>query len=114
MKRLSSVFLAAGILLGTAVNSAIASEAPGVSQSQTAPCAICSVREGAGPEPVAATVEYEGKTYAFCSTACRDEFQREPKRWAQAASAEAPRLDTEPEHRHEDERGRQGGAAAPS
>jgi peroxiredoxin/YHS domain-containing protein len=41
-------------------------------------CAVCSVREGAGPEPVKATAKHEGKEYAFCSTNCRDEFLKNP------------------------------------
>lgn len=44
-----------------------------------APCAVCSVREGAGPEAVRATAKYEGKEYPFCSEKCRDEFLKDPQ-----------------------------------
>lgn len=44
-----------------------------------APCAVCSVREGAGPEAVKATATYEGKTYSFCAEKCRAEFLKDPK-----------------------------------
>lgn len=30
---------------------------------------------------IAATFEYEGKTYGFCSEFCRDEFAKDPKKW---------------------------------
>lgn len=45
-------------------------------------CAICAVTEGSGPEPVAGSVEYEGKTYYFCSAACQEKFALEPADWA--------------------------------
>jgi YHS domain-containing protein len=48
-----------------------------------APCAVCVVREGAGPEPVKATATYEGKEYPFCSEKCRDEFLKNPKAFLQ-------------------------------
>jgi YHS domain-containing protein len=57
---------------------------------QTSPCAICSVREKAGPESVAATWVYQGKTYSFCSEACKAEFQRDPEPWIRAAAEAAP------------------------
>lgn len=37
-------------------------------------CAICAVTEGSGAEPVAATIEHEGKTYYFCSEGCKEKF----------------------------------------
>jgi len=49
-----------------------------------APCAVCSVREGAGPEAVKATATYEGKEYAFCAVKCRDEFLKDPKAFLKA------------------------------
>jgi len=31
-------------------------------------------------EPVAATFEFEGKTYGFCSVYCKESFEKEPKK----------------------------------
>ncbi|MBS2037458.1 redoxin family protein [bacterium] len=45
-------------------------------------CAICAVTEGAGPEAVAATTAHEGKTYYFCSEACKEKFSADPGDWA--------------------------------
>src|SRR5688500_13270719 len=42
-------------------------------------CAVCSVKEGAGPEDVRATARHEGKEYAFCSDNCKKEFLANPK-----------------------------------
>ena len=38
---------------------------------------VCGMRIEA--EDAAATAEYEGKTYYFCSQACRDAFLADPK-----------------------------------
>jgi YHS domain-containing protein len=62
-----------------------AGEATRAEQAKEAPCAVCSVREKAGPEAVAATWEYEGRSYSFCSEACKTEFQQDPKKWTRAA-----------------------------
>ncbi|MCC2670375.1 MAG: Redoxin domain protein, partial [Armatimonadetes bacterium] len=51
-------------------------------------CAVCSVREGSGPEPVKATAKHEGKEYYFCADKCRTEFLKEPSVFLKA---EAPR-----------------------
>ncbi len=51
---------------------------------KSAPCAVCSVREGAGDEPVKATVKLEGKEHYFCSTKCRDEFVKNPAEFLKA------------------------------
>jgi len=32
----------------------------------------------------AATAEYEGKTYKFCSSGCKVTFEKEPKKYLQA------------------------------
>jgi Cu+-exporting ATPase len=78
--------------------------APGASQGQpggaappagrvkapmTAVCAVCGVREKAGPEPVAATYEYQGKTYYFCTQACKEEFCLDPEKWIRSAAEPA-------------------------
>lgn len=57
-----------------------AAEAP-----QRAVCAVCGIREKSGPEPVAATQVYQGKSYYFCTERCRAEFQLDPARWITAA-----------------------------
>jgi|JI10StandDraft_1071094.scaffolds.fasta_scaffold1958131_2 YHS domain-containing protein len=45
-------------------------------------------------EPVAATFEFEGKTYGFCSVYCKESFEKEPKKYldrlAKAAATEQP------------------------
>lgn len=33
-------------------------------------------------EKAAATVEYQGKTYYFCTEACRRQFEQDPARYA--------------------------------
>ncbi|MGH7425660.1 MAG: YHS domain-containing protein, partial [Candidatus Methylomirabilales bacterium] len=38
------------------------------------------------PEEAAATEEYEGKTYYFCSIACHKKFKAEPEKYVQAVS----------------------------
>ena len=37
-----------------------------------------------------ATAEYEGKTYYFCSDACREEFEAYPEQYALGAGAGRP------------------------
>jgi peroxiredoxin len=44
-----------------------------------APCAVCAVKEGAGPEAVKATATYNGKEYSFCSDKCKAEFLKNPE-----------------------------------
>jgi Cu+-exporting ATPase len=53
-------------------------------------CAVCGVREKAGPEPVAATYVYQGKTYYFCKQACKEEFRLDPEKWIKAAADSPP------------------------
>ena len=67
--------LAAGS--ATADDGAVATEA--VASDETAICQVCRVHEGeTDAEPVIASAEYEGKTYGFCSTKCRDTFLEAP------------------------------------
>jgi YHS domain-containing protein len=63
-----------------------AATAPPAKLPEQAPCAVCSVREGAGPEPVRASTVYEGKTYYFCQENCREEFLKNPVEFTRAAS----------------------------
>jgi Cu+-exporting ATPase len=75
------------------VVSAASSEVP---VPKEAVCAVCGVREKAGPEPVAATFVYQGKTYYFCKQACKEEFRLDPEKWIKAAAAApAPSAPTE-------------------
>jgi peroxiredoxin len=41
-------------------------------------CAVCGPREGSGFEDVKARATYKGKSYAFCSLACKVEFLKDP------------------------------------
>lgn len=41
---------------------------------------VCGMR--IDPDDAAATVEHEGKTYYFCSEACRDRFEADPASYA--------------------------------
>ena len=53
-------------------------------------CAVCGPREGAGPERVAATVVYQGRTYYFCKPACLEEFNQDPEHWIRLSQEAAP------------------------
>lgn len=41
---------------------------------------VCGMR--IDPDDAAATAEYEGRTYYFCSEACRDRFEADPASYA--------------------------------
>jgi hypothetical protein len=73
-------------------------------------CAICGPREGAGPEPVRATVEHQGTTYYFCQESCKAEFQQDPARWIKLAREKQPKADP-PGSGHSS---REGGSEVPS
>jgi YHS domain-containing protein len=48
-------------------------------------CAVCAVKEGqTEAETVAATINYQGKTYAFCSADEKAEFINQPSSYADA------------------------------
>jgi len=48
-------------------------------------CVICNRNEGKTyVEPVAATLDYKGKTYAFCNEGEKAEFISNPAKYAQA------------------------------
>lgn len=82
------------------IHAALLSSAnPVLAAPKRAPCAVCSVREGAGPEDVRATVKHEGKEYSFCSTNCRDEFLKNPQEFVKAA---APPTAPEADHKEHD------------
>lgn len=57
---------------------------PAFAAPKKAPCAVCSVREGSGPEAVKATATYEGKEYSFCTEKCRAEFLKNPQAFLKA------------------------------
>ena len=44
---------------------------------------VCAM--GVDPAKAAAASVHDGRTYYFCSTSCRDEFERGPARYAAAA-----------------------------
>jgi YHS domain-containing protein len=76
--------------VGPARGQPAAAPAPtGPATPETAVCAVCGVREKAGPEPVAATFIYQGKTYYFCKQACKEEFRLDPEKWIKAAESGA-------------------------
>lgn len=50
----------------------------GLMAGDQAICAVCGPREGAGFEPVKAHATHKGKSYAFCSLACKVEFLKNP------------------------------------
>ena len=78
---LALAILAVGALTVAPVNPAIA--AP-----KKAPCVVCVVREGAGPETVRATASHGGKEYYFCREECKAEFLKNPSAFLKE---EAPR-----------------------
>lgn len=77
------------LIIGSFTMPAFASETGPAAPVRKAVCAVCGVREKAGPEPVAATWKYRGKTYDFCSDGCKAEFQKEPDHWIKLAAAMA-------------------------
>ena len=60
-------------------------------QTAAPPPEDCLLRRG---ERAAATVQHDGKTYAFRHAACKDEFLTDPERYAQLYDALAE-LDAE-------------------
>jgi len=50
-------------------------------------CAICTVTEGAGPEPSSLSWEFQGTTYYFCRQDCLDKFKAEPQKSAELFAA---------------------------
>ena len=51
----------------------------------SAVCAVCAVKDGsAAKEEVKATLDYKGKTYAFCSEEEKAEFISNPAKYARA------------------------------
>jgi len=39
-------------------------------------------------DQAATTAEYQGQTYYFCTSGCKAEFEKDPKRYAQTAGHE--------------------------
>jgi YHS domain-containing protein len=97
--------LASG-LLGCAQNESAAPQATGTTPAASAPagtaavqvaydpgsikvgdkavCVICNAKEGStAAEEVAETLDYKGKTYAFCNESEKAEFISDPARYAQ-------------------------------
>ncbi len=48
---------------------------------------VCGARIRPGQE--AGSTTYQGKTYRFCSTECRREFERKPKQYTTATASTA-------------------------
>lgn len=54
-----------------------------IKKGDKAHCAVCVVKEGKpGEETVAETLDYQGKTYAFCNEKEKAEFISEPAKYA--------------------------------
>ncbi len=76
---------------GTTTDAGTGTMASGSGGAMTAPaggtdaaavkCAVCGQTGGT---PM--TVAYEGKDFTVCSQACKDAFEKEPAKWAAAAS----------------------------
>jgi len=48
-------------------------------------CAVCGVElKAEGPE---GSCKFQAQDYCFCSKECRDEFQRNPQKYAEQAAA---------------------------
>ncbi len=69
----------------------------GLALAQTpaeAPCATCTAEgKSHGNEPVAATLEYEGKTYYFCHEGCKERFAANPSTYLQKSLGDFGRLE---------------------
>jgi peroxiredoxin len=76
------------LLMATAFVSAAVSTHPisVLAAPKKAPCAVCVVKEGAGPEPVKATATYKGKEYTFCREECKKEFLQNPEAFLKPAA----------------------------
>jgi YHS domain-containing protein len=87
-----SASLLAGCSKGPETSPGTASAAPKVTfayaqgsikKGDKAHCVVCVVKEGSTEEePVAETLDYKGKTYAFCNEKEKAEFISEPARFA--------------------------------
>jgi hypothetical protein len=54
-----------------------------IKKGDKAHCVVCTVKEGnPGEELVAETLDYQGKTYAFCNEKEKAEFISEPAKYA--------------------------------
>jgi len=64
---------------------AVAHALGSVKVGDSAVCAVCAVRDGsAAREEVKATLDYKGRTYAFCSEEEKAEFISNPAKYAGA------------------------------
>jgi YHS domain-containing protein len=57
-------------------------------KSDTAVDPVCGMT--VAKAKAAASFDYKGTTYYFCSTGCRDTFAKDPEKYAQAAQAQTP------------------------
>ena len=48
-------------------------------------CPVCGME--VNKDLPAASLKFQAETYYFCSTECRDEFQRNPQKYAALAAA---------------------------
>lgn len=47
---------------------------------------VCGMQ--VAPDRAADSSEYDGREYYFCSTACKDQFEKSPERYAEKRSAQ--------------------------
>ena len=84
--RITGMSLSLAALLAAGGTASAQTAAKPAKMPKMAVCVICGVREKSGPEPVAATFDYKGKTYYFCQEGCKEEFQQDPEKWIKAAA----------------------------
>jgi len=61
----------------------VAYEPGTINVGDKAVCVICNAKEGStAPEEVKETLDYDGKTYAFCNESEKAEFISDPKKYA--------------------------------
>jgi len=64
----------------------VAYELGTIKKGDKAHCVVCVIKEGSREEePVAETVDYKGRTYAFCNESEKAEFISDPARYAGAS-----------------------------
>ena len=87
-KHIRSIVILAVLALGLAAG-VIAQQ-----KSDTAVDLVCGMT--VTKAKAAASFDYKGTTYYFCSTGCRDKFAKEPEKYIQAAEAQASAVNAQP------------------
>jgi YHS domain-containing protein len=67
----------------SAVSVKVAYDTGTIKKGDKGHCVVCAVKEGSKEsEPVAETVDYQGKTYVFCNESEKAEFIADPGKYA--------------------------------